>query len=372
MAKTLRTANIRVTGVNKTEKGIVRYSKKSIIKSVSDWSVSKKLKYFLIEHYTNDKNDIERESHFHIVIKFQSPTNFSDIKKRYPYGKIEPTRSISKSVQYLTHLNDKSKRQYKKEDIVTNDRELLDKYFNQVDDGLNRNIEQIIEDIGLGKIREYNQWEKIPMDIWVKNKARIENAHIFFKEKMYMDKNRQILGIFVSGKTGTGKTTFAKDICRKAHKSFCVSSASNDPFQDYKGEDVLILDDLRDKTFSLDDLLKTLDLHTKSTIKSRYHNKFFLGDWIIITSTQPLEDWYMYKTAEDKQQLKRRLKEHYQITDEIIKHFRYNPYYKHYEFIDETDNYIKTMKREELEDQNFFDALGLESRKVESLELSGK
>ena len=40
-------------------------------------------------------------------------------------------------------------------------------------------------------------------------------------------------------------------------------------------EDVLILDDLRDSDFKFTDLLKILDNHTKSTVKSRYHNKAF-------------------------------------------------------------------------------------------------
>jgi len=111
--------------------------------------------------------------------------------------------------------------------------------------------------------------------------------------------------------------------------------------QDYKGEDILLLDDLRDTTFDYTDLLKILDNHTKSTSRSRYHNKAFVGDTIIITSTQPLENWYFDDTVECKQQLKRRLSLQYQFTDDTISEFSYEDKLKKYIFIAEYPNNVK-------------------------------
>jgi len=119
-----------------------------------------------------------------------------------------------------------------------------------------------------------------------------------------------------------------------------VSSSSNDPLQDYKGEDVLVLDDLRDDSFSFADLLKILDNHTKSTSKSRYHNKNFIGDTIIITSTSPLEYWYQHVSESARQQLKRRLRTQFQLTDRSITFFQYEPTFQRYR---EVETYVNNI-----------------------------
>ncbi len=136
--------------------------------------------------------------------------------------------------------------------------------------------------------------------------------------------DRNIHVMIFTGDTGTYKTTYAKQYCRNLKKSFCVSSSSNDPMQDYKGEDVLILDDIRDTTFRFHDFLKVLDNHTNSSIASRYSNKAFIGDTIIITSSQKLSQWYYDEKKEDKEQLYRRITIQMQFTKDTITCFEYN------------------------------------------------
>lgn len=127
--------------------------------------------------------------------------------------------------------------------------------------------------------------------------------------------DRYIQVMFITGESGTGKTTFARQFVEKLnyfdivpkeywrkkpndkekpfrHLDYGVSGASNDVFESYKGEDVYILDDMRDDSFSFTDLLKFLDNHTNSSVKSRFVNKCFVGVLLIITSALPLCDWY--------------------------------------------------------------------------------
>ena len=118
--------------------------------------------------------------------------------------------------------------------------------------------------------------------------------------------SKNVKVIFVEGKAGSGKSTFAKSLAVNNKKTYCVSSSSNDIMQDYTCEDYLILDDLRDTSFSFEDLLKLLDNYVISTVKSRYNNKLFLGEYIVITSAKPLAEWYK-DTTEDRQQLFRRI-----------------------------------------------------------------
>ena len=204
-------------------------------------------------------------------------------------------------------------------------------------------IQGIMERIDKGEIREYNQFVMIPIELWAKHKTRIENGLTYYRERICMEKDREINVVFMSGETGVGKTTFAKQYCDMANKSCCVSSSSNDPMQDYKGEDVLILDDLRDSDYKFTDLLKILDNHTKSTVKSRYHNKAFIGDTIIITSYKPLNDWYFDIAKENKEQLYRRIKTNYKFYDDKIEIFEYSEQKHRYEYVGKSPNVI-TMK----------------------------
>ena len=51
--------------------------------------------------------------------------------------------------------------------------------------------------------------------------------------------------IFITGASGTGKSTYAKQIASENKLSVYISSGSNDVLDDYQGQDCIILDDLR-------------------------------------------------------------------------------------------------------------------------------
>src|SRR5699024_5027104 len=72
-----------------------------------------------------------------------------------------------------------------------------------------------------------------------------------------------------------------------------------DSVQDYMGEPVAIFDDARPSDFTASDWLKMLDpYNNKSSIASRYYNKYLSVKSIIITATTPFEEFFVY--AKDK------------------------------------------------------------------------
>lgn len=363
MAKSMKTAFIRVSSINNTQNGVVKYKKEDIDQLMKEWSASANFTYWFIEHTADEEVSM---THWHIVIKFKSPMPFGNIKSHIPYGDIESAKSVKNSVQYLVHLNDKSKVQYKWSDIVTNCQDMTP-YKVQSNAQGEVTIQHIMEQIDGGIIREFNQFELIPIEIWAKYKTRIENGLTYYRERIYMDKHREINVVFLSGASGTGKTTFAKQWCDRTKKSYCISSTSNDPMQDYKGEDVLILDDLRDSDYQFTDLLKILDNHTKSTMKSRYHNKAFIGDTIIITSYKPLNDWYFNIERESKEQLYRRIKTMYKFYEDRIEYFEFSQSEHKYKYRCKTPNTILMKAREKVNvGLDMLKAMGMEIE--ESLE----
>lgn len=363
MAKSYRTANIRVTSENETNHdGTVLYMLADIEKILVDWANTAGITYWFIEHAADDEISL---THFHIVIKFKTPMPFVPIKNKFPYGYIESARSLKASVQYLIHLNDQSKVQYSWDDVHTNCLDMAPYKIQSVSQQ-EITIQTIIDAIKVGEIKEYNQFDKIPNEIWAKYRVRIENSLTFERERIYMDKNRNINVIFMSGPTGVGKTTFAKQYCETIHKHPCVSSSSNDPLQDYRGEEVLILDDLRDNAFKFSDLLKLLDNHTKSTGRSRYHNKAFIGDTIIITSSKPITDWYFNAMPEDRHQLYRRVRCWYKFTLEKIEAFEYNERTCRYEFAGSAPNVVTMeLRKQATMALKLFDEMGIEFKSAD-------
>ena len=168
-------------------------------------------------------------------------------------------------------------------------------------------LEQILQDIADCKIRRFNMSEFVSVQMYSKYRTRIENAFRYRDVQFMVNPRRDIQVIFVTGDTGCGKTVFAQKAFCSGYQGVCVSSSSNDPLQDYTDQDVLILDDLRDDDFKFQDLLKILDPHTGSSVKSRFNNKIFMGKCIIITSYKKLSDWYSKVPDEAKRQLYRRI-----------------------------------------------------------------
>lgn len=114
--------------------------------------------------------------------------------------------------------------------------------------------------------------------------------------------NEKIKVVWVFGAAGTGKTHYCRDFCERKKFDFFVTTASNDPFQDYDGQKVLIIDELRPDTFRYRDLLQILDPYNfdqKKTI-ARYHNARIMSDYIFVTS--PFDPFTLYSKMNNSSQ----------------------------------------------------------------------
>ena len=263
----------------------------------------------------HDKDDTR--PHYHIYLHFGGAS--VDTKLVSSWFNV-PENFINKikgrrvdMLMYLTHSNStqQHKYQYKSSEIIAN-----------------FDLESEIESSKIiGDFKKYSYAQQLQ---YISTLPIAEKSKMFTQLKklwelecqcLTLTTDRNIQVIFITGKGGTGKTYYAKKLCERLNYDYCVSSSSNDPFQDYLGQRAMIFDDLRDKSFDFEDLLKILDNHTSSSIKSRFNNKVFNGYLIIITSSVPLNYWYakLKSSIDSLIQLYRRINCYVEITKEFIK-----------------------------------------------------
>lgn len=337
--QTMRNAFIRISSQNNTENGLKVYTFediKNMCKEMCDRYP--KTTYALISHDKDKNADGPAMLHFHVCLFFNTVVKFKYVKEVFPYGNIQPMKNSHASIQYLIHKNNPEKTQYSKSDIFTNmKQEDLDTYFintekvkkiRQQDEA-----SQLYGLIASGEVREFELLNYVSLDTFVNYKNKIKNAFDAFAFNWELKQCKNNIEVwFFTGGSGNGKTTIAKAIAESIiqqgkYKGICISSSSNDPLQDYKGQDFLILDDLRDNAFTYTDLVKLLDNNTRSSIKSRYNNKTFYGKYIFITSYLPLEDWYKNRknkndaVNEDKKQLYRRITKYFNILSDKVEEY---------------------------------------------------
>ena len=175
---------------------------------------------------------------------------------------------------------------------------------------------------------------------------RLENQARDFKQQM-IDEGRQLQVVWIFGKSGTGKTSLAKDYAIKAGNKYYMSGSSKDVFQNYEGEHTIILDELRPKYIPYPDLLRILDpFNVEANAPSRYHDKSLAADLIIITTVySPCEFYKKIFSNENRlisdnidsfYQLDRRISLNIYMDNHSINLVKYNP---------ENDNYMNLSPR---------------------------
>lgn len=306
-------------------------------------------KWCYIKHDKDEKPDgTPKEVHYHGFFKLKNPYHAGAIAKWFGQ-EVQYINKIKKRFEtgalYCIHAHDMGKYQYDPEEVKANFDyyELVEKDNNKKSrKDADAKLDYIIQKIENGEIREFNYHNYISVNDYVMYKAEIDKAFQYRRDKISQEDRHQDV-IFITGLSGSGKTTFAKDYAKKLNYSCYVSSGSNDVLDSYQGQDVLILDDLRPSVMGLSDLLKMLDNNTNSTVKSRYHNKMLECKTIIITSILPIEQFFHNVFSEEEEsivQFKRRCKFYFKFDIEFYEMYIYDSKKRDYKFIDQKPNYI--------------------------------
>lgn len=268
-------------------------------------------------------NKDDTRPHYHIYLNFGTSSCDTKMVAGW-FGLAENFISKVKGrktdmLLYLTHGNNsqKNKYQYSPSEIVSN----FD-FKTEIEN------EKIIGDFETYSYAQQLQYvASLPVDEKVKAFTKLKKLWELHCQSLVLKTDRKLEVVFIVGRGGVGKTYYAKKMLTSMNLDFCVSSSSNDPFQDYLGQKAIILDDLRDKSFELEDLLKMLDNNTNSSVKSRFNNKVFNGEVVVITTPVPLSYWYSRLKSFDGgfdslEQLYRRITSYVEVTESEIKVFK--------------------------------------------------
>ena len=328
-------------------------------KNIKDWA--------FIKH---DK-DVDTKEHFHIAIRFNNAQDFDYVAKWFGIDPqfVETVKGKWQDIlKYLTHENAPEKHQYDIKEVLCN----FD--YEQAKISGDGRREEIINKIVNGEIREYNYFEHISVVEYDKYKKSIDNAFRYRIDKI-KGVGRNMDCVFITGDSGTGKTSYAKKIAEEKKYSVFISSGSNDPLDDYKGQDCIILDDLRPSCMGLSDLLKMLDNHTASTVKSRYKNKVLECKMIIITTTLDIDNFFNNVFSEEKEtiiQLKRRCSVMLKFEMDYYHNYFYQDSIRDYVYIGKLPNPITLERKMEAMDREgqlnkLAEILGLSRDLVENI-----
>lgn len=161
-------------------------------------------------------------------------------------------------------------------------------------------INSLLQDVLDSKIRYSDIQQDNDLSVmYAKHKSKIDNAlNIASKRRAEQKKDIEVPVIWIYGKqSGIGKTTYANQKSKKLEKAYNYStymtSANNDPFQDYKGEEIIIIDDIKPNDIDFSDLLRLLDPYNATSVRSRYNNKYVSADVIFVTSMYNPEEFYL-------------------------------------------------------------------------------
>lgn len=278
-----------------------------------------------------------KDPHIHMSVKFEKGKNVTatidriaeiiGVEPQYIEKPKAGRYSWDNQLAYLIHAKDLDKYSYNPSDVYTFQGEsYMSIYTNSIErwkrGGIKKANKQAVEDVDWleNKILrgELVRSQIFLTDeyyaIYALNKHRIDDAfESYGQRKMYKALKKlengefKTLVYYLMGDAGSGKTSFAKDLIKdlidNAKKEFnedwqVCQTASTNPVDDYQGEEILLMDDVRGSSMRADDWLKLLDPWNVSPSSARYRNKIVTARVIIITATlHPAEFFYYAKSV---------------------------------------------------------------------------
>ncbi len=324
----------------------------------------KEMSIAIKEQGTDSVPLILKEPHIHLVLELAEATKITTVANKLgvPENCVERIKQkikrgkrwfsdVSGALEYLYHGNAPTKYQYDIDEIITSNGYDIEKRIaeGKIEREKMMSLVNLLSKIEAGEIKKYQVVDHIGMETYIENKRDIEAAFEYYQLKNKQNVDRDLTVYYISGASGVGKTSVAKYMAQKQGQAICISGANNDPLENYMGEEVLVLDELRPDTMTMDNLLKLIDKNTRSMAKSRYRNKNIEADTIVITSIYTLDEFYRKMQVRDEPivQLKRRIAAVIEVDTNFLRFMPYDPVKKTHVLAYEAENPVTQMFTQE-------------------------
>lgn len=287
----------------------------------------------------------QKPPHVHIVCRFgKDPdgkprggtlTKIASVVGLEPQYVEKPQRgkyAYDNMLSYLIHIKYTDKTQYEPQDVVTvgcaaKDGTLLYKpyteYYNErrrewldgrakiIKERARVEVDKLEEMILNGEVTK-NQilLTDSLFEVYARNKRRCEDAFDTHAQRKIahtiqaMENGEfKVSVFFITGASHSGKSMFTDNLVRQIQKDAkeqfdadwtVCSVASSNPFDEYLGEEILVMDDLRGMSLTASDWLKLLDPDRINTGSARYRNKKMACRTIIINSEKDAVEFFYY------------------------------------------------------------------------------
>ena len=147
-------------------------------------------------------------------------------------------------------------------------------------------------------------------EVYARNKRRCDDAFDTYasrriaKTMQAMENGEfKLTVLFITGKSRAGKSYFTDALVRRIQKDVkerlgqawnVFSCAASNPFDEYDGSEIFVMDDLRGTALTASDWLKLMDPDRSSIGSARYHNKRIAARVLIINSERSAVEFFFY------------------------------------------------------------------------------
>lgn len=275
-----------------------------------------------------------KPKHGHFVVKFKDRDNGLSIKAISEAIGVEPQyiekagrgrHAFSNMLAYLIHIKDRDKFQYKPTDVVSVTAPDVPDYQqiyaeNKKQWELGRSMKtakkatssESVDDLYLRVINGEITEKQIHLtdeyyQIYAQNILKFEKGFEAYRtRRMMIAADRMERGelktkvLYIQGASRSGKSRFAKELARafvnaaknKGKRWEWGAGGAVNPTEQYTGQDVFVMNDLREHSMRPEDWLRLLDPENAEAIYGRYKSKVVCPEWIIITCHLDVYDFF--------------------------------------------------------------------------------